>query len=702
MFRKLVSNLPFSPSLINQVGFYSKRLKKEQFTRKFGLIFTILAIIVQSITFLAPAKASLAANANDIMYGGDNHGKTSMARTLASGCDSLGRCDLAKIYSAYGITAANLAAGTPTTIYSSTANNYWSTGRAPRGYGGETSVQIPGGPIIYSRTLAGWAANVNWSAIKVNTAQGVRWVLTDCGNIVTQEGQKPTPKPDISVTKTVDKSIVNKGGKVTFTITVTNIGKAIAKNLLVYDNAPIGINLQNTGLEIDPLKSPQRWETHKRFDMAPGQSYTYKIVAIITKTGPATLTNKACADIVDSNAQNNCDTATVTVNPPCPIPGKENLAKDDPLCKTNPGLIIEKTSDTKTPKVGDTFIYTLKVTNKGDVDLPKVVVRDVAPDQVELIEAKQPGEKVFTTITNKHDFTSKNFSLAKGQSVLFEIRAKAVQASAQEVINQACALSVGSTTTAGSCANTSITIPETCATNPLLAKDDSNCQPPCSVPGKENVPSTDSSCKACDQTKVDQNGSDISCLELHKKARNVTQQIQNANGTKANPGDSIEYTLSVKNLSKQERKGFVMEENMEDVLEYADIIDASGAQFTEKPVRMLSWAPVDIQPNETISRTILIKIKSPLPSTPASTSDPLSHDMKLVNVYGDTVVIDLPSNPIKTVEHTVSVLPSTGTGTNVFISTMLIATVVYFYFRNRLMVKELGLVRQQFNYSAGV
>ena len=135
MFRKLVSNLPFSPSLINQVGFYSKRLKKEDMPRRVGLIFTALAIVVQSFTFLAPAKATLAASLNDIVYGGGD--RSSLVKALSSGCDSKKRCDLKAIFSAYGINATNLASAKDVTITSTAANNYWSLGRSPRGYGGE-------------------------------------------------------------------------------------------------------------------------------------------------------------------------------------------------------------------------------------------------------------------------------------------------------------------------------------------------------------------------------------------------------------------------------------------------------------------------------------------------------------------------------------------------------------------------------------
>jgi len=704
MFRKLVSNLPFSPSLINQLGFYSKRLKKEQFTRKLGLIVTILAILVQTLTFLAPTEATLASSPNDIINGG---GDLSSMRAIVDsqrGCDKLGRCDVKQIFAAYGINSDNLKSARYEKIHSTVANNYWSIGRAQRSYGGvNIPKQIPAtNTTVYARTLHGWNGGLNkwWNAIRVETTQGTRWILTECGNVVTKESQPILP-PDVTTTKTVNKPIVKKGEKATFTITYKNIGKGTAKNVLLYDDAPAGLDLVNDGLGKDPIKSPRRWEASKRFDIAPGQSYTYRINAVATKAGPLTLTNKACADIFDTNIYNNCDTVPVTVKPPCPIPGKENYAIGDPECKTNPALVIEKTSSAKNLKVGDTFSYQLKVTNKGDVDLPKVVVRDVAPDEIEFLEVKQPGSQVFTPVSNKRDFVSKEFALKKKQSIVIELKAKVLAASTDAVINQACVLSVGATTTAGACDDTPVIIKEMCPTNPKVDKNDASCRP-CPVEGKGNLNYDDAGCKPCDESKQNEDGKDISCLELHKKARNITQQIENANGTKANAGDSIEYTLSVTNKSKETRKGFIVEENMEDVLEYADIIDASGATFSTNPVKMLTWKPVDIKPNETINRTILIKVKSNLPATPASTSDPLSYDMKMINIYGDTVEIELPSNPIKTVEQTVTKLPSTGPGANIIISTLFIMAATYFYFRSRTMVKEVGLVKQQFNYGAGV
>lgn len=62
MFRKLVSSLPFSPALVGQLGFYARRLSKEQAMRRLGLIFTLLAVMVQVFALISPPEQSVAAS----------------------------------------------------------------------------------------------------------------------------------------------------------------------------------------------------------------------------------------------------------------------------------------------------------------------------------------------------------------------------------------------------------------------------------------------------------------------------------------------------------------------------------------------------------------------------------------------------------------------------------------------------------------
>src|SRR5688572_29526527 len=70
MFRKLVSNLPFSPALVGQLGFYAKRLRKEQITRKLGLFFTIFAVLMQSFAVFSPPEQVSASTGSSIIQGG--------------------------------------------------------------------------------------------------------------------------------------------------------------------------------------------------------------------------------------------------------------------------------------------------------------------------------------------------------------------------------------------------------------------------------------------------------------------------------------------------------------------------------------------------------------------------------------------------------------------------------------------------------
>jgi len=70
MFRKLVSNLAFSPTLIGQFSFYAKRLKKEEFTRQLSVFFVILALIVQSFAVFQPAESANASSSSDMVSGG--------------------------------------------------------------------------------------------------------------------------------------------------------------------------------------------------------------------------------------------------------------------------------------------------------------------------------------------------------------------------------------------------------------------------------------------------------------------------------------------------------------------------------------------------------------------------------------------------------------------------------------------------------
>src|SRR5688572_1284811 len=107
MFRKLVSNLPFSPAMVGQLGFYARRLRREQLTRRLGLLFTVFAIVVQSFAVFSPVEEVSAATGSSIVEGGVNSVQD-ILRIYDAGAK--GQNDFKDIFDYFGVTRAELAA----------------------------------------------------------------------------------------------------------------------------------------------------------------------------------------------------------------------------------------------------------------------------------------------------------------------------------------------------------------------------------------------------------------------------------------------------------------------------------------------------------------------------------------------------------------------------------------------------------------
>lgn len=210
-----------------------------------------------------------------------------------------------------------------------------------------------------------------------------------------------------------------------------------------------------------------------------------------------------------------------------------------------------------------------------------------------------------------------------------------------------------------------------------------------------NLPGTQdkADCYPCPEARTDDTAT--ACLEFDKSASNDTEKFADANGTQAKAGDVITYKLSVKNTGLVTVRDFVVEENMNDVLEYARITDLHGGNIDSNGV--VSWPAIDITPGQTIDRLITVKVKNPIPQTPASASDPGSFDLMMTNVfYGKSVNIKLPPNIIKITERTVTTLPQTGPGESIAVGFVLITIMGYFFARSRLMATELSIVKDDY------
>ena len=181
MFKKIVSNLPFNPSLVGQLSFYLKRLQQEAFIRQMGVFIMSLALVVQVFAVISPPESTMAQSENDLIVGG-----------IRSKQDANQVCqknirNYKTILSHYGISCNDLLQTTDVTLKSTDySRNLYSMGHLRYGKAGETQVNI-GGETFWLRYLWSWdsGAYSTYKALKGTTKDGLTFfVLYNCGNLV--------------------------------------------------------------------------------------------------------------------------------------------------------------------------------------------------------------------------------------------------------------------------------------------------------------------------------------------------------------------------------------------------------------------------------------------------------------------------------------------------------------------------------------
>ena len=209
MFRKLISNLPFSPALVGQLGFYARRLKKEETTRRLGLIVTALALVVQSFAVFSPPESANASNASDLIRGGVKS-KSQLLDVYDRSANGNG--DFKDILDYAGITREELADTKEKSInsrqYGKDSDAWKSWGRVHRfsSAQGEVKHVVPRGPggasTVYSRPL--WLFDsTSWTIKNGSTYEvflghskkiGAFSIMKACGNLTVRKTPKPAPE----------------------------------------------------------------------------------------------------------------------------------------------------------------------------------------------------------------------------------------------------------------------------------------------------------------------------------------------------------------------------------------------------------------------------------------------------------------------------------------------------------------------------
>lgn len=595
MFRKLVTNLPFSPSLAGQVSFYSKRLKQEEFVRRFGLLFVALAMTAQSFMAISPPEAAIAVGPNNIIYSGISS-KEDLLQKYRDGTDGNGHDDIKQIFDYYKINENSIKNAKETTVSrNDRGGNLRSIGRYKQGFASEITVKIPGSSTtVYERDLAEWNGGP-YHALEGTRTDGTYFaVLMSCGNIVIDENDEPERPPTHTLALTCD-SITGKvedpdGDEVPVRtwIRVANEQKTTGEWIDITDKLPFII--------------PNTLKSYENPTVA-----SVEIKDVNTGEWLPAITGQEVGPCLDP--------------PPPPPPPPEPKPEPEPYVACTSLRWVDTQNVTKITLEAKATV------EHAVINAFKFVVND-SDSNIVASKSVETSETSATYSVDLEEFGT-------------------YQASAFVVTKEG-------EITSGRC-NETISIE-----NPI-------------TPVFEVI--------------------------KNKEASNITQEIDDANNTKAKPGDVIEYRLFTRNTGNIAGETEI-KENMADVLEYAILLESDGAEVHEG-TGVLDWGKVEIQPNETVTKTITVKINEAVTDTPRSAGDPASYDLILRNVYGEDVInITVPcSQTGKCIEEVVTSLPNTGPGVSAFVNTILIISSVYFYLRTRQVGKELDLIKAEYNYS---
>lgn len=645
MFNKLLSNLPFNPSLIDQVSFYAKRLHKEAGIRRAGFAFLALAMVVQLFAVFSPAQASLSCDpsGNDIVQCG-----------FKSKSEAVSYCQqntrgFGTILLYHGLTCDKLTSAEDVTIRTTDyGNRLRSVGRKAFHKTGETTQDIPGVGTLFWRPLSSWGS-FSTRVLKTQTNDGqLVMVMFECGNLIKLDDfqlKQPAPDSSLQVAKTNSPTgDVKSGDIIDYTLAYTNKG-GDAAFFSVNDILPQNVSLVSSthgNWAMEQNGNTLKWHNNTppfyvfgNTDAFGTPGFIFLKVRVNDRVpSGTTVCNRAYVQDVPKggNAPRNSSEVQVCNTVIVPCPSGQILGDDGLTCR--------------------------------EVPVPDAVCTSLTAQAVD----SDKSHKKFNFATKS---TTVNGAVIQSYSYDFGDGSKKTNTS--DKLDDA----VEHTFKEAKTYDVSVTVKSSVPDKPALT-----CRAKAVVRPEDKTPT----------------------LSIKKGASNITKKIADANNTTANAGDVIEYTLTTTNISDVEAKDIILQpEDLGDVLEYSnlDMNTLQGGIFDQE-TKVLSWnTKVTIKGGQSVTKVFRVTVKDPIPSTPRpDTSNKSSGDLVMHNWYGNSVDIKLPGTPIKTIEQTTT-LPNTGPGTSLLIGFVTVTIAGYFFARSKLLETELEIVKTEYTTANG-
>lgn len=259
MFRKIVSNLSFSPALITQVGFYAHRLRQEEVTRRMTIIFVVLTMVVQSLAVFSPPESANASSEQDLIRGGVQSLEDFLIR-YDKNTD-----DIRDIYTTLGISRDEIASSKASTynskdeIYSISRYGQYSAEQGETSFSYKRSSGGDGvrfiSPLALSDTSdtkkrngttynawIGQSSKLGWFAVTKSNAsiatKGYPSTVTPATTMATSSLIKTITARNLSQNTSIEASTAKAFDKISYTVSVKNTGTKVAQ-------LPLAVNISD-------------------------------------------------------------------------------------------------------------------------------------------------------------------------------------------------------------------------------------------------------------------------------------------------------------------------------------------------------------------------------------------------------------------------------------------------------------------------
>ncbi|MBI2798345.1 PKD domain-containing protein [Candidatus Saccharibacteria bacterium] len=750
-FRKLVTGVSSGTTPVSRLKFYGSRLAQEAATRKIATVLMIGLLIFQVAVFLFPptsARANQCSENNIIRPCGITDTSNQGVLNALKGPDNA-----IQLMNQLGVTDSDVLNGTPNQTVCK-GQNPLSMGREA-GSGG--SWLFPGHTDIYVGPASSrwqqecFSAELLGNKVRgsdIGTGDPNQWyqvgILYACGNLVFI----PTSPPSKSIACTSLEAAplavdVNQPIKLTGRASGQNIpnGELVDMSYLVYRGTNPSVNTTPLVTKLESKGIP--WNGTEFIDDNPPKQFqtdqpdTYTILLAVGYN------NNGAPALAPGSGVNECQKVVTVKQPAQPTIVCQNLsiapttlAGGQPLSNLT-GTAQLKNSNDPNELADMSFIFREKQADGSFTEVPdakgksRLEAAGLQPSGTGIYTAVKPSSgdsnDTFFMPTSTQQKTYQVFLRIywRGHQTVsdaFSVPACQKEITVPPVQNFACSSLKANPTSgsapldvnfdaAGIATNTTVSAfkfdygdgqNQTVNTNQPTAravhKYTKGGRYTASVI-MQTAAGTTSVVPVC-QAVVTVNESDFAKIAANITLLTSDRQPTDANGAVARAGDQLRYTIGVQNKGGDVIRGFVFDDDITDILVYADVVDPGGAQAVKQgATTKLVWAPIDIPVGTssspgTVTKQFTVKLKDPIPFVAQKTTDlPGTNDCQLTNTFRSKVVVTpLGVDINKQIECVTKQLPQTGAGWSIVIMAMLAAASFFLLLRNRLLKRELQLV----------